>query len=518
MATQMGSEEEFKSTIAEYLESLPTQFCRRVFSNPAACLAIFRLLSTVGKQLIMSMLYLDSTIRLQDVHQWARPEHQRTIKSKVHQLRKLQILVEDKGTVSLNPIFREQLRNALTGGGDFSSFGIPYRGARDPKVTPAWLARYANERWEAILHFMVGQSGQDAVRPPSESVRSILKMSHLMKDGPDGMQITNSGFQFLLQDLSSQVWTVLLQYLRLAESQDVVEALNFLFQLVSLQLGKSYSTEALTCNQRKMLSELCDFGLMYQDNTDARRFYPTHLVASLTSNSGGSSSSDSAPNNGNGGIGIGIGDGKKEGQSRSKIPGAVGASKAHTSEMLTPSEKGYIILETNCRIYAYTDSPLQISILNLFVHLVSRFENFVTGALTRNSVRRALQHGITADQMIAFLTTHAHPQMQGNIPVLPVTVTDQIRLWESEKNSLNPMAAHLYKEFNQRQDFERVFRYAQDINVILWASIERRQLVVTSQGHQKIVGFIRGLRGGSSSSTSTANANNSSQQQTAGDS
>ncbi|KAJ2634069.1 RNA polymerase II transcription factor B 52 kDa subunit, partial [Coemansia sp. RSA 1287] len=140
MATQMGSEEEFKTTIAEYLEALPTQFCRRVFSSPAACLAIFRLLPTVGKQLIMSMLYLDAPLQLQDVSQWAKPEHQRMVKAKVHQLRKLQLLAEDAGSVWLNPIFREQLRNALTGGGDFSSFGIPYTGPREARVDPKRLA------------------------------------------------------------------------------------------------------------------------------------------------------------------------------------------------------------------------------------------------------------------------------------------------------------------------------------------------------------------------------------------
>ncbi|KAJ2887409.1 RNA polymerase II transcription factor B 52 kDa subunit [Coemansia asiatica] len=169
-------------------------------------------------------------------------------------------------------------------------------------------------------------------------------------------------------------------------------------------------------------------------------------------------------------------------------------AKQRFSELLAPSEKGYIVVETNCRVYAYTDSPLHIAILNLFVHLVSRFSNFVTGVLTRTSVRRALSHGITADQMIAFLTTHAHPQMQGNVPVLPITVTDQIRLWEKEKNSLHPSPAHLYREFAQKADFERVFRYAQEINVILWASIEKRQLVVSRQGHPKIVEFIKGLK------------------------
>ncbi|KAJ2782415.1 RNA polymerase II transcription factor B 52 kDa subunit [Coemansia javaensis] len=471
MAVQMGSEEEFKTTIAEYLESLPTQFCRRVFSSPAACLAIFRLLSTVGKQLIMSMLYLDAGLRTQDVLQCAKTEQQRMVKAKIAQLRRLQLVVEERGCVSLNPIFREQLRNALTGGGDFGSFGIPYAGPRDKRVTTAWLARHARERWEAILHFMVGRSatgaatvGEAPAAPLSRSVRDILRMSRLMEGGEGGMTITNSGFQFLLQDAASQVWTVLLQYLRLAEAQDmdVVEVLNFMFQLVGLKLGRAYSTEALTPHQRKMLSELRDFGLVYQDEHDPHRFYPTHLITSLTSGT------------------------RSSGAARDGAPAQ--------SELTLSSDRGYIILETNCRVYAYTDSPLQIAILNLFMDMASRFANLITGMITRTSVRRALLRGITADQIITFLCTNAHPQMQVRVPVLPVTVTDQIRLWERERDRLRPTNAHFYKDFAQPQEFERMFRYAQEIGVILWANTEKHQLVVTRQGHAKIVELVKNHR------------------------
>ncbi|KAJ2852392.1 RNA polymerase II transcription factor B 52 kDa subunit [Coemansia brasiliensis] len=477
--SQISSEDEFKTTIAEYLESLPTQFCQRVFSSPAACLAIFRLLSTVGKQLIMSMLYLKSPLRLQEIGQWAKADHQRMVKSKIHQLRKLQLLVEEKGSVSLNPIFRKQLQNALTGGGDFSSFGIPYTGEGSSRISTKQLAKYADERWEAILHFMVGRSSQshEMLAPLSESVRSILRVSKLMEDGSGGMTITNSGFQFLLQDPASQVWTVLLQYLKLEEMQntDVVEVLNFLFQLVSLQLGRAYSTEALTRSQRKMLGELRDFGLIYQDNLDSKKFYPTHLITSLTS----SGMSNEA------------------------------ASDSVQSELTKSSQQGYIILETNCRVYAYTDSPLQIAILNLFVHLVSRFTNLVTGAVTRDSVRRALAHGITADQIITFLTSNAHPQMQGKTPVLPVTVTDQIRLWEQERNRLKPTSAYFYKDFAQRQDFERVLRYAQDMGVLLWASSDKLQMVVTRQGHARIAELSKQQRASNAQQQRTSTSSGS---------
>jgi transcription initiation factor TFIIH subunit 4 len=87
--------------------------------------------------------------------------------------------------------------------------------------------------------------------------------------------------------------------------------------------------------------------------------------------------------------------------------------------------EGFIVLETNYRIYAYTgplillreshklgpqlaplsfspDNPLQTAVLNLFVTLKSRFPNLVVGSITRDSVKRALLNGITADQVGCF--------------------------------------------------------------------------------------------------------------------
>ena len=65
--------------------------------------------------------------------------------------------------------------------------------------------------------------------------------------------------------------------------------------------------------------------------------------------------------------------------------------------------------------------------------LKSRFPNLVVGQITRDSVKKALANGITADQVcapehhilgaslpmaveiISYLITHAHPQMRKNV-------------------------------------------------------------------------------------------------------
>ncbi len=72
------------------------------------------------------------------------------------------------------------------------------------------------------------------------------------------LQITSSGFQFLLHNPHTQLWELLLQYLRMAEvrynedewvtvtvltvlqerQMDLVEVLSFLFMLSTMELGR----------------------------------------------------------------------------------------------------------------------------------------------------------------------------------------------------------------------------------------------------------------------------------------
>ena len=109
----------------------------------------------------------------------------------------------------------------------------------------------------------------------------------------------------------------------------------------------------------------------------SRRFNPTRLATTLTSSS-------------------------------PPLPTSTGGSSG-------PHE-GFIILETNYRVYAYTgipicvmsskifsyphlDNPLQIAVLGLFVSLKYRFPNLVVGSITRESVKEALASGISADQV-----------------------------------------------------------------------------------------------------------------------
>lgn len=79
---------------------------------------------------------------------------------------------------------------------------------------------------------------------------------------------------------------------------------------------------------------------------------------------------------------------------------ATGQNKPVARDM---EKEGYIVVETNYRVYAYTNSNLQVALLGLFCEMLYRFPNLVVSILTRDSVRQALRSGITAAQIIGWV-------------------------------------------------------------------------------------------------------------------
>ncbi|KAM0751463.1 transcription factor Tfb2 [Meredithblackwellia eburnea MCA 4105] len=453
---------DFTTALYGFLDKLSPLTVGRLYASPANCLAIFRLLPSTARHIVLNMLWYERKLSIEEVAVWVRERksdggvigEQRHLNAALSSLARLYILTERKKQgsepmLAMHDEFRINFRRALTGGGTHGSFGRPSDEPHDPKIDVAFLDSYAESQWETILHFMVGSA---ITQRPSDGVLSLLSRSGLMTGTNRALKITSEGFQFLLQDVNTQLWDLLLQYLDLAvqQEQDVVEVLGFLFMLGSLELGRAYSTEPFSTTQLGVLSDLCDYGLLYRPSPRSTSFYPTRLSTTLTSSA------------------------------------APLVSASHADE-----EKGFLIIETNYKVYAYTSNPLQIAVLNLFVSLKSRFPNFVTGQITRDSVRTGLQNGITANQIIAYLTSRAHPQMRKQKGLLPTTVVDQIRLWEREGERVKTSEGYLYDDFSSTSDYELVANYARELGVLLWELPKIRKMFVTMDGHLQIREFIK---------------------------
>ncbi|XP_033929466.1 general transcription factor IIH subunit 4 isoform X2 [Melopsittacus undulatus] len=412
----------------EFLRGLSPPVLDRLYGHPATCLAVFRELPALAQTGIMRMLFLEQPLPQAAVGLWVKKEHSKEQAESREVLLGLRLwhphtLPGGLPGVGLHPNFRHNLRLALLGGGkawsdDTSQLG-PDRHARDVQA----LDRYAEERWEVILHFMVG-SPSAAV---SQDLAQLLIQAGLMKStcGGQSAPIDPSSIQ--------------------ARGMDLVEILSFLFQLSFSTLGKDYSVEGMSESLLNFLQHLREFGLVFQRKRKSRRFYPTRLAIALASGPSGTPPESSA--------------------------------------------RGFILVETNYRIYAYTDSELQVALIALFSELLYRFPNLVVAQVTRDSVQAAIANGITADQIIHFLRTRAHPVMAKQTPVLPPTITDQIRLWELERDRLRFSEGVLYNQFLSQVDFEVLRDHARALGVLVFEHPGRRLMVVTPGGHPDVKRF-----------------------------
>ncbi|KDO21709.1 hypothetical protein SPRG_13048 [Saprolegnia parasitica CBS 223.65] len=164
---------------------------------------------------------------------------------------------------------------------------------------------------------------------------------------------------------------------------------------------------------------------------------------------------------------------------------AGGASASHLS----------IIVETNFKVYAYTSSSLHIAMLSVFVDIVVRLKNMAVGFLTRESIRSALIHGISAEQIYDFLMQHAHPKMVQNTPVIPENIADQLYLWQRERNRIQFVPGELLEGFTLSEEFAAVVLYARDLDVLTWSDASQHKLTVAQHGADAVRKYIQSLRG-----------------------
>jgi transcription initiation factor TFIIH subunit 4 len=414
----------------------------------------------------MAMLFMPVPLAASDLDTWVKPnvDSARARDQSLNILLRLKVLEEtrnqdNRAAYQVNKSFRKSLRLALTGGGDHRSFGVPSTTPDKNKVTIDFLDGFARRQWESILYYVVGSAdhGLGGNVNISAGTKELLERGGFVMLRGKSANITRDGFSFLLQETNAQIWTLLIEYLKLSETlqMDSVDVLSFLFTLGSLELGVSYTTENLTPTQLHMLDDLSDFGIIYRRTPESSRYYPTRLATTLTSDS------PSLPNT------------SLTSTSLSAVPTGPNA--------VPPPEtgKGYIIVETNYRLYAYTSSPLNISVLSLFANLKTRFPNMLTATLTKSSVQTAIAAGITADQIISYLTTHAHPILRKSTPILPPTVVDQVRLWQLENERMRATPGFLIRDVGTQDDYLKAVTHADTIGVLTWRNDAKGMFFVT---------------------------------------
>eukprot|EP01132_Coremiostelium_polycephalum_P007571 gene7571-9307_t len=446
--------------IFQYLCELDQKDLEDLYQDLWTCQAILRSLPPRGKQYILKMLMLDKPIAVTTVKEWTSQtttqSHRETLK-KLVDLKILQVFKSKQQNqpehLQLNPVFQENIKKSLI---DMKHSVLNLANNTNSKdVTRAptieELDQYSKTQWEKVLYFL--SSDDDGGSSPSPLISELLLSSNLTKQNGENLSITSEGFKFLLKDVYTQIWTLLIVYLNTIHSRGNKtrkDLLSFLFKLSFLTLGKGYLVSELSELQKSLLLELKQFGLIFMKSDSSQIFYPTRLIISLTTGKTVSLIQDIA-----------------------------------NDRTQTQKEQGYIILETNYRLYAYTSSSLQISLLSLFVKMLYRLPNLAVGIITRESIRTALIHGITAEQIIDFIKKNAHPNsVQIGSPV-PDVVGEQIRIWESERNRVGYTNAVLYNSFPNAEIYNASVKFAKDNNYYVWSNDEKKTLVIIGNANTK---------------------------------
>jgi len=297
------------------------------------------------------------------------------------------------------------------------------------------LADYAERRWEALLLFFSNDDAHDAPELPDVLARTgleplspadLLAAAGLRQEAERGALLRghDARFEFLMKPRAAQLWQVVRGYVsRLASrapagggtDTDIVSAARLLLQAAFMEPGQPYPMGGLPAGERRAVGHLCQLGVFLPLDGGAgggTAFCATHLARVLA------------------------GEG----------PGDAGGGAAGSP----------IVTETNFKVYAYTSSRVQHSVLQQFCRTDCVLPNLYVGSITYQSLDAAFNRGLDAASIVRYLEQHAHPKQKR----VPRAVDEQIRLWETAVNRVRKSDVHLYHNFETPAFFEATWRHA----------------------------------------------------------
>ncbi|KAL3151427.1 hypothetical protein ABBQ38_012436 [Trebouxia sp. C0009 RCD-2024] len=448
---------------ATYAESLPGTVLDQLYQSLYVCQAILHSLPPVAKQYVVRMLHVGA-IPAEWLDQWASSQGQSKHLAAVDKLKQLQLLKHSghqrtsgsaPAMLALHPDFFQQLKAVQAGANGQVAQEQPQM-VRQAAPGPEKLERYALMRWEGLLLYLISPAPPNKPpQAPAEIGLPGLDVDHLLLQAglisTEPRAIAEQGFQFLLLDTYSQLWLLLQQYIANAQKKagsELVHVISFLLQMGFREVGVPFPLASLNPLQANIAAHLSQLGLLAPFRVGGKAWVsPSRLALAL---SGGPS-----------------------------------------SEVQQEVSEGYVIVETNYRVYAYTTSELQVAILKLFVRAECRLPNLFVGTLTRESVTQALDFGVQADQIISFMQQHAHPHVLHKVPVVPEVVSDQVRLWQADTQRVRHQKAVLYDSFPTLQKYGLAVSFARQHGWLLWQNDEQGRLVSQASGHDQMRTYIK---------------------------
>ncbi|VVA23611.1 PREDICTED: general mRNAion factor IIH [Prunus dulcis] len=345
----------------DMVAALPAMKLDKLYENAFICEAILRSLPPLAKKYVLQMLCIEVPVTAKSMEEWVLPDGVSKHRVAIDRLIQLRIFTETvdrkrETTYTLNPIFQTNLKKLLL-------YGVVL--PRDPMPSNVTvrlpssedLEAFALGQWECFLLQLINSSQIERPSNISSSMMKIFQRGLLSQRDKEAPRLTESGFQFLLMDTNAQLWYIIREYISNSEERgvDSADLISFLLELSFHVTGEAYNINTLTEVQKNTIKDLADLGLVkLQQGRKDSWFIPTRLATNLSVSLTDSSS----------------------------------------------RKQGFVVVETNFRLYAYSTSKLHCEILRLFSRVEYQLPNLIVGAITKESLYSAFENGITADQAI----------------------------------------------------------------------------------------------------------------------
>lgn len=300
----------------------------------------------------------------------------------------------------------------------------------------------------------------------------IKNTPHLLFPPPG--KPTPAGLAFLLATTPAQLWTILTRYARSVPPASVGGVVALLLRLAaggargSGGVPPPLAAAALPPVQATAAADAATLGLLLPYVVDGGTYYaPTRLAAALAAARGGAGAAATA---------------------------TLGPPRPPPPTSTTPGD-GYIIVETNFRVYAYTASPARRAALACVADVERVLPDLTVATLTRASTLAAVAAGLTANAIVSFLRDHASPHVASRVPAVPETVADAVRLWAASRDRVTSVPAVLYDGFDTPAELAAAIRAARGAGALLWRDDRGTgRLVARGDAHEAVVAAIRAAR------------------------
>lgn len=280
-----------------------------------------------------------------------------------------------------------------------------------------------NTNFEDILKFLVNKENIDK----SFGIIEILIFSNLIDKNQD---ITNIGFEFLLKPRYDQYWFLIIQALKYYCRQEDEQLNNFisLIEMSNLNIHNTYAIcKEINRNFYKFLDSL---GLLRIQNNELVIFYNIFT--------------------------------KNE------------------------TEKSrYILIETNFKLYAYTSSIYEISIIRLFSEICMQLPNMIKGNITEESLSNAFSKGVTSHQIINFLKSYVL------FEDIPNAILNQIEIWDVKRKRIRIVPGYLYSNFLNLVDYQKIVKFCISKDYLVDRDDEKRMIVVKSEYNEIVKDYVK---------------------------